>query len=762
MSGIERVELMELGQRLSEAGIDVDPLTLWQQFSREVSGQYELSGFVKWLGIKGIVDQALVEELLAEIAVEVTGLDVLGSFYDRTRTVDLKHGDILMPVAAPLRKTHYLMLKQVGAGAMGEVHLAKDRLLRRTVAFKKLLQKAMDPAIVMRFLGEAQITSQLDHPHVVPIYGLESNPEGGIAYTMKMVHGDSLKQWLAGVKVAYHLEAVSDEQRLASRIRLFLKICDALSFAHSKGVIHRDLKPANIMLGRYGEVYVMDWGIARPFGPAMKAVSNGEAIEVDSLELYAHEAGQIVGTPRYMSPEQAAGMNDELDQRSDLFAMGLILYEMVSLRQAIQAKNMQQTLHKVIKRELEPLAHLYGEAIPPALAAIINRATARRRAERYANIAELADDLRRLLADEKVTAHDETLLQSLQRGIQRHRQLVLPVLMGLLLLGGGTVLGLQLLKQHQLEQAELQRRQTSLVMMALAEHAQQISGRFQVLEAQLQQLSAAVRVAVGPGRPAAGPVYTESDFAAGRVPDLADSPILKGKVSLDWPVLRLSASAGSLGGKLEPLRYVGWRLLAQDRDGEFLKLPPAAQHRQVLAENREILSLHVGLADGSALSYPGRIGVSADPLQASWYRQAAGSPGTVWAMTYDSPAGKVIPGSQAVRDEQGELLGVAALELSQSEVAAAWLPLSFYFKAEAVWLLTADGRLVAATPAAPVLDPAALAELQRTASGFARLPQNRFRAHTLLTSMGWHLVIEGNLTSLSGRLMLESPAKAKS
>lgn len=749
---IEKVELMELGQRLSEAGIDTEPIELWQQFSREVSGQYALSSFVKWLGIKGLIAQALVEELLAEMAVEVTGLDVLGSFYDLTRTVDLKHGDILMPVAAPLRKTHYLMLKQVGAGAMGEVHLAKDRLLRRTVAFKKLLQKAMDPALMLRFLGEAQITSQLDHPHVVPIYGLESHAEGGIAYTMKMVHGDSLKQWLAGVKVAYHLGAVSDEQRLASRIRLFLKICDALGFAHSKGVIHRDLKPANIMLGRYGEVYVMDWGIARPFGPAMKAGGNGEAIEVESLELYAHEAGQIVGTPRYMSPEQAAGMNDELDQRSDLFAMGLILYEMVSLRQAIQAKTMPKTLQKIIKRELEPLAHLYGEAIPPALAAIIAKATARRRAERYQHMAELADDLRRFLADEKVLAHDETLMQSLQRGIQRHRQLVLPVLMSLLLLGGGTVLGLQLLKQHQLEQAELQRRQTSLVMMALAEHAQQISGRFQVLEGQLQQLGAAARVALGPGRPAAGPSYTEPDFAAGRVPDLAESPTLKGKVSLDWPVLRLAPTAGELGGKLEPLRYVGWRLLAQDRDGEFLKLSPARQHQQVLAENREILSLHVGLTDGSALSYPGRAGVSDDPLQAGWYRQAADSTGTVWAMTYESPAGKVIPGAQAVRDEQGHLLAVAALELSQTEVASAWLPMSFYFHAEAVWLLTADGRLVAATAKAPVLAPAALAELKRHDSGFERLRQNRFRAHTLLTSLGWHLVIEGNLADLASRL----------
>lgn len=708
------MNLEDLRAALADQGLELNLAGLWAQFCREVS-LHELVPFVKWLQLRQQLTPAQAEAVLQELAVEVTGLDVLGAFYDFTRTSDLKHGDVraAMPELGS-RKGGYQMLRQIGAGAMGEVYLAKDQLLRRTVAFKQLLGATgenADAAVGLRFLSEAQITSQLDHPHVVPIYGLETTDSGQIAYSMKMVHGQSLKQWLAQVRAAYAQGSVPEAYRLAARLRLFLKICDALAYAHSKGVIHRDLKPANIMLGRYGEIYVMDWGIARPFRRA------GDTVELDGLALFEQEKGQIVGTPRYMSPEQAAGHNDALDQRSDLFSLGLMLFEFATLQQAIQARSMPETLKKVLKGELMPFVSKYGERLPPALGAIVAHATRRRRAERYATLEDLSADLRRLLADEKVSVHQETPLQTWQRAIHRHRQRVLPALMALLLAGTTGVLGLQLLQQQQTAQAERQRGETNRIMTNLANRAQVLGGRLQQIENQLRGFTAAADVALTRGLPVDGPLYTPADLAAGRRLNQRQAgyqiavnpkfPVYLGLSPLTRPAARqlqgLTAFARPLLGPVVQVLEIGLPALRWSLPG------------------RE-------LTDGL---HPAWLQPLADPAQASW--QAFASPGL----------GELLWVRLGIQGE-GPLRGVAAIGLSRQRLEQDWLKPNL---TEDVYLLGPEGQELARSPGSARLDPVQGRALVSGDAGLERKPEGRYWAHLRLEHLGWQLAITGPLAS---------------
>ena len=201
----------------------------------------------------------------------------------------------------------YRMLGTIGQGAMGEIQIARDQELGRTVAFKRMLPElARDAAMAARFFAEAQITAQLDHPNVVPIYDFEVAPDQSLGYAMKLVEGLTMTKVIEDARELLRLEGPAREPaRLADRLRNFLAVCDAMAFAHAKGVLHRDLKPDNVMVGRHGQVYVMDWGICRVIGTPDEAPGEVEA-RIGASEVHGRTRyGAIIGTPAYMSPEQA-------------------------------------------------------------------------------------------------------------------------------------------------------------------------------------------------------------------------------------------------------------------------------------------------------------------------------------------------------------------------------------------------------------------------------------------------------------------------
>ena len=231
------------------------------------------------------------------------------------------------------------ILGTVGRGGMGEILLARQPDLHRVVALKAITAAAArKPVLMRRFFNEAQITAQLDHPNIVPIYALETSASETPAFSMKLIRGSTLSDLISQCRKQIRAATpLSKEHRLPARLDHFIKICDAMSYAHSRGVLHRDLKPVNIMVGPFGEVYVMDWGIARLLSsendPGLTTLATHLKTAAGD-DVLATQIGHAIGTPPYMSPEQARGENDTLAPASDQFALGLMLQELITLRRA--------------------------------------------------------------------------------------------------------------------------------------------------------------------------------------------------------------------------------------------------------------------------------------------------------------------------------------------------------------------------------------------------------------------------------------------
>ena len=235
---------------------------------------------------------------------------------------------------------HYVISRTVARGGMGVIKSAHESTLQREVAMKLMLDDSK-PVSVERFCLEAQVTAQLEHPNIVPVHELGLNAEGKPFYTMKLVRGISLKRVLEFLGSG-DAETVR-QWPLSALLTVFQKVCDALAFAHSKGVIHRDLKPANIMLGEYGEALVMDWGLAKLLGRdqhrtgklkprTLPETDTPQLADGDATTIGPTITGTVMGTPHYMPPEQANGEVELMDERTDIYALGAILYYILSLR----------------------------------------------------------------------------------------------------------------------------------------------------------------------------------------------------------------------------------------------------------------------------------------------------------------------------------------------------------------------------------------------------------------------------------------------
>ncbi|MHC5082251.1 MAG: serine/threonine-protein kinase, partial [Planctomycetota bacterium] len=237
-------------------------------------------------------------------------------------------------IAGPASETRYGILGEIARGGMGAIVKLVDNDIRRPVAMKVILGgpansvEGAETARIERFVEEAQVTGQLEHPNIVPVHELGLDAEGKVYFTMKLVRGESLDAII---------DAVADKDPEAIRkyslshlLQVFLKVCDAMAFAHSKGVVHRDLKPENVMVGRFGEVLVMDWGLAKVKGHEDRAEE--EWVETIRSEKEAGRtlSGEVMGTPSYMPPEQAAGKVERVDERSDVFALGAVLYKILT------------------------------------------------------------------------------------------------------------------------------------------------------------------------------------------------------------------------------------------------------------------------------------------------------------------------------------------------------------------------------------------------------------------------------------------------
>ena len=286
----------------------------------------------------------------------------------------------------------------LGRGGMGSVHRVIDRDLRRRVAMK-VLSSALeaDDDAVARFVAEARVTGQLDHPHIVPVHELGVDATGRHYFVMKMVAGRTLE---AEIHEGGALPFQSG--RLDAMLDTLLKVCDAVSFAHSRGVVHGDIKPQNIMVGAFGQVYLMDWGMARLDGSeGASALPSGGTGEVgDPRDSVMRGSGRrsLVGTPAYAAPEQTSGDPGDIDARTDVYLLGGVLYEMLTLRTPHGGVTYWETVYRAALGEVAPVeALLPPGSFPESLARIAMRALSRDRDARYPSVAALRDDIERFI-----------------------------------------------------------------------------------------------------------------------------------------------------------------------------------------------------------------------------------------------------------------------------------------------------------------------------------------------------------------------------
>lgn len=329
-------------------------------------------------------------------------------------------------------------------GGLGEVLRANDPSLNRTVAVKRILQKrAKDPESRRRFLVEAEITARLEHPGVVPVYGLYVDEQGGPSYAMRFVEGPTLWD-----EIQVYYAGAADPIQFRRLLQSFIQVCQTVAYAHTRGVIHRDLKPQNILLGKFGETLVVDWGLAKVIGRSdeIRAESTSEETLVPGSGGSGSdtELGSAVGTPAYMSPEQAAGRWNVIDQRSDVYGLGAVLYTLLTGKAPLEKGDWPEKQQRIQQGDIPPVRKVNSSA-PHPLEAICKRAMALRPEQRYPSCEALAAEVEHWLADEPVVAYRETFSTKLSRWTRRNRTLVLAGGMLLSLALIGTTIGLLVL-----------------------------------------------------------------------------------------------------------------------------------------------------------------------------------------------------------------------------------------------------------------------------------------------------------------------------
>ncbi len=613
----------------------------------------------------------------------------------------------------------YERMTVLGRGGMGEVFLGTEPTLKRTVAIKRLHpERELDQTQHRRFITEAQVTAQLDHPAIIPIYGLERDTDGSLAYAMKFVRGQTLAEYLreAHRQIESHGRPEGTHS-LKARVATFVPVLNALAYAHRRGVIHRDLKPENIMVGRFGEVLVMDWGIARVLStpgqattstlaatgavaspaagahltaPTRRESARDTAADPDASLVDASEGltrkGTILGTPDFMSPEQARG--EELDQASDQYALGLILQEVVTLAAPIPGRNPVLVLDNARRGVRAPFTKA-RERVPREIRAIIDKATAPAKADRYASVEHLADDVRRFLRDESVVADPDRGLRHVTRWIGNHRGTAMALGVALLVLifavAAFVAWRSEVALAAERQAARARERAITQTQSLIDTRAKAMIERLHGYEQLLTELTTSARIFLREPAPPSNvivyqyrggrrdPVELPDDAVHSKVyaqltsfghADFTAAP----EVDRAHPAVRAEVD------RLARLEPVLRKTLLASAGGRALMLSPQRATELVLQKGVPLVWSYFGTASGLSIGLPGTWSYEDSPGAAgydarkeAWYVDVLETDQILWSSGVDENGlGLLMSLARVVRDERGELLGVAALDLAMT------------------------------------------------------------------------------------------------
>lgn len=733
----------------------------------------------------------------------------------------------------------YEMLGEIASGAMGQVLVARDRELMRKVAYKRMLPHLLgDADLSSRFLGEVQITAQLDHPNIVPIHELEVTPDGRLGYSMKLIQGETLTKLIKRhIQEAFADKGEGEAERLDQRLDWFQKVADAMAYAHDKGVLHRDLKPDNVMVGRFNEVYVMDWGICRligePVAPDERAdrvvdaradTDHGApsepsglpperpsgAIKITERHAYGKTSyGAIMGTPGYMSPEQAQGRVPELDRRSDVYALGLILFELVCLRPAITGANVTALLARAAAGENDRLVHvLPRQRVARELRAIVAKATTAELAQRYQSVDDLVEDLRCFLRGEAVSAEPDSVLQTMQRWIGRHKMWTLSLMLFLLLAGAAATITMQMVKERQVTAAHESEERIQAFLLTISQRSHHIDSYFFELEKYQEKLAGEVKEVlaqpaperaapdVRDGEKEASPVtfqsrdFERSESAPG---DLAEAPYYGYPVSTEHAVIKLAPglSAETSGADMRTVArlrdpFVAMMLATSGDDVDVRTLQPARRRTLIAERGTVVLHVFVTLKNGVHVAYPGKGGYPPeyDGRDRPKYTLSAERRGIQWGNPFSARSGRglILPSSTSIYDARGEFLGVTGIEVTFEWIRNNLLTVSDAPYVEATFLVDGKGRVVIANgrrPRAPggqsddrlshaslELQPlpypeviSALAESRAGSVALVRDGRDQIVAYYPIHALGWSYVAVADRAALDAadRSTIRSP-----
>ena len=604
------------------------------------------------------------------------GLKKLNRDQDTTVTfTHVDHSDVRFDDKLDVKLTdinaEYKQGKVFAEGGQGIIREGLDLTLGRLVAIKTLKTQPDDMFTRGQFLQEARVTAQLSHPAIIPIYSLNSDENDGLHLVMKLVDGKTLKSYLEQLDHEYRtvgIDQFDERKSLMYRLEVILRVCDALDYANSRNIMHCDLKPENILIGEFRETYIMDWGIARQI----------EEPGYDPATWV--KPSTISGTPRFLSPEAIHG--EHTDQRADIYALGLILFEVVTLREAYMARTSAEVVSMIREGRIAETRHKYGFKIDPDLKAIIEKATAYDREKRYQTVRELASDIRRYMGGEETTANPYHFFGHLTAFAMHHKRTALifavASILTLLLTIGVTCY------RH--------------VSMINTRHAY---GR-ELADAMLKSSSSADYIETNITRTAQFLSSITSEFVFLYETDLGDEDGIPDSM---MPVSALRADAkdppASLlyssvyhrkidfshfahktihGETLTDIEKRRLHVLDHLRESimeVFLDRLPQALRDATPAEQNEYLRLtgiplHLmlfGFPDGQYVVYPGS-GVYApsyDPRGRHWYKTGqSGNGELVWGKPYPgntAAAGYLLSCNSPMLDNTGNLLGVAGFDL---------------------------------------------------------------------------------------------------